>query len=544
MKQKRGVLVSWVAVNNDPYERERGGSSYRVVNSLKVMGPTLTLLCDPDSPYRQSIGDVVLLQRTGETQGDRETRAARETVAEIRKLCEGVSVRTRGWKGDDPTDHAAIFEFLQKTVPALRDDYPGRNLVIHVSPGTPSMHTLWVLMGETGMIEQPFELVKSYRASERRGRPPVVPVHLGIDTFFKAYQAAQPRLVAEETEQVFWDPKLFKSELLKSTFSEASRFARVRVPVLILGERGTGKTTLASWMRVNSPFRKAGNDSSWPAVPCGQYNPETMRAELFGYRKGAFTGATDSREGLLAAADGDTLFLDEIGDVSRDVQRLLIKAVEENTYSPLGSTKSIKSTFRLITATNRALPELRKILDPDFLDRISLLKIEMPSLRDIRDDTPWLWRQVLAHAIQRSGVKPDDKRVKEVSPSVVQALQSHPLPGNLRDLFRVAYRLIAGAADVDVTLPSSALSAYALAGLSQDAESLDTDLPDAVLRRYLQRKPLDSLLIPGRRLETGAVFKHLKAYLAGEIRRCARLSGVDGSDLCDVADRTLRDWSK
>src|SRR5690606_8723891 len=146
------------------------------------------------------------------------------------------------------------------------------------------------------------------------------------------FQQARPRHVAA-SEQVLLDPRHFVSERLKRLYDRARRYAQLNVPVLILGERGTGKTTLASWIRSSSPFRDPSKDQSWPSVPCSQYSPETMRAELFGYVRGAFTDARTDTEGLLHVADGDTLFLDEIGDISRDLQRLLIRALEEKRFT-------------------------------------------------------------------------------------------------------------------------------------------------------------------------------------------------------------------
>src|SRR4029079_8610403 len=139
----------------------------------------------------------------------------------------------------------------------------------------------------------------------------------------------------------------FRTDRMRWLFDEARRFAQVKVPVLILGERGTGKSTLAGWIRLHSPYRKKELDAHWPAVACGQYTPETMRSELFGYKRGAFTGAMKDHEGLLAMAHKDSLFLDEIGDVSRDLQRLLIKALEEKRYMRLGEDRTRDSDFRL-----------------------------------------------------------------------------------------------------------------------------------------------------------------------------------------------------
>jgi transcriptional regulator with GAF, ATPase, and Fis domain len=358
------------------------------------------------------------------------------------------------WDGDDPTDHRGIFEFLRDKLPELRRRFRGRELVLHVSPGTPSMHTVWVLMAETGFVEAPFTLVKSYRRSERRGRPAVVPVELGIETFYKVYKASSPRQVASEEQGVVWDPARFQSDAMRRVYAEARRYAQVNVPVLIRGERGTGKTTLAGWIRSNSPFKREAQDTKWPSVACGQYSPETMRAELFGYKRGAFTGALADRDGLLAAAHRDTLFLDEVGDVSRDLQRLLIRAIEEKTYFALGDDKPRESDFRLLTATNIDEHELRRRLDPDFLDRISLLTLELPPLRDVTGEFPWLWAAVYAEAARRAGVTKRRATLGEAQHGrVVAQLRRHPLPGNLRDLFRVAYRTLAARNDVDAPLP-------------------------------------------------------------------------------------------
>ena len=294
------VLVSWIAVNNDPFERQWPESGYRLADGKPVPGPTLTVLLDEDSPFAGTISDVVLLHRkTTSAEHERERRAVEETTKVLRERLPELGLHHVPWHGDDPTDHRAIFEFLREKMPELRRQFSDRELVIHISPGTPSMQTIWVLMAETGFVEPPFVLVKSYRRTERRGRPAVAPVELGIETFYKVYRAARPRHVASEEQGVVWDPGKFRTEQMRRLYEEARRFASLNVPILLLGERGTGKTMLASWIRLHSPFRQEAQDDRWPAVACGQYSPETMRAELFGYRKGAFTGATSDREGLV-----------------------------------------------------------------------------------------------------------------------------------------------------------------------------------------------------------------------------------------------------
>ena len=268
------VLISWVAVNNDPFERQRGRTDYRLENGEPVTGPTQTVLFDEESPYANKICEVVLLHRKTERAGnDREQRAVEETSEVLRKRQPGLRLHMEPWLGDDPTDHVSIFEFLREKIPELRRRFTGRELIVHISPGTPSMQTIWVLMAETGFIEPPFTLVKSYRKADRRGRPAAVPVQLGIETFYKVYKAARPRQVASEEQSVVWDPAKFRTPKMRRLFAEARRFAHLNVPVLLLGERGTGKSTLAGWIRLHSPFRQDQKDEHWPAVACGQYTP-------------------------------------------------------------------------------------------------------------------------------------------------------------------------------------------------------------------------------------------------------------------------------
>jgi DNA-binding NtrC family response regulator len=525
----QSTLLTWIAKQNDPFGREG------------LPGPNLTLLFDPASPYAGEIDEVVVFFRDAPGGDGEERRKAHALEAEIRKRSARIQVALRPWRGEDPTSHAEILDYLRREIPRIRADRPGKRLVAHVSPGTPSMQTVWVLMAETGMIEPPVELAKSCRPGERADGRAAVRMEVGLDTFFKIYQRNQ-LLRRPEQEAVEWDPRKFRSARLKQAYAEARRFAQVKVPLLILGERGTGKTTLAAWVRSFGPYRKPGNDAHPPVVPCGQYVEETMRAELFGYVKGAFTDAKETKPGLLEAADGDTLFLDEIGDVAPGLQRLLIKALEEHVYSPLGSTKTKRSDFRLISATNRPLSELKSKLDPDFFDRIGLLRIEMPPLRDVREDLPWIWDSVAAKAQVRAGVALRVDDLGALRAAVVDAARSHPLPGNLRDLFVVAYRAIAALGDAHEPMPLGDAIAYALAGL-EASESIDReDATGQVLRGCLGGTSIDALLADGP-LSTKAVLRDLQRYMARQIRQYARKHRADFADVCDVKERALRIWA-
>lgn len=541
-----GILISWLAINHDPYETTRDGT--------RMQGPTLTFLFDEDSPYRGRIKEAVFFLRADPSATG--TRSREETVfnlvhEQIRDLGPKIAVHRQTWTAEDPTDHHGLHTFLQEQLPALRRRYPTEPFYIHISPGTPAMQTMWVLMAETGAIEGPVTLVKTLKPWERRGRPSAVPVRLDLSTLFKSFERARPSFRTTEDQDVLWNPARFRSDRLKQLYLEAKRLAQLKVPILILGERGTGKTTLASWIRMNSPFRLPAQDAAWPSVACGQYSPETMRAELFGYKKGAFTDAKQDRDGLLKLADKDTLFLDEVGDVSKDVQRLLIRSLEERTFLPLGASTPESSDFRLLTATNRPLPDLEERLDLDFYDRINLFKLRLPSLRQIPEDLPWLWMAVYREAVRRSGLDASPPSVSDDQhQAIVDALVRHPLPGNLRDLFRVAYRLAATGIAVDddvAAMNADDAIAYALAALGAD-QGAEESLPRSVARQFADDLPLDPLWERIPSLDASEVVTAFQGYLGRELLRLCRQED-DAGDAghkrrTGVSRRTLYNWAK
>ncbi len=540
------VLLSWIARNNDPYVRRRDDSFVVDDSGSFIPGPTLGVLFDEDSPYRGKISDVVLLARLYQEDGkkDIERRIVRETKSVIQERDGSIQIHDRYWKGKSPVDHGTIFAFLRDRLPQIRLQFAGRPLLINVSPGTPAMHTVWVLMAETGYIDPPFEIVQGIPKQHReKGQGATVPVDVGIETFYKTYQRTHPEYASTEVDEVRWDLTRARSDKLVALRDEAMRMAGVKVPVLILGERGTGKTTLAAWIRAHSTFRNPKLDAHWPMVSCGQFTPELMRSEIFGHRKGAFTGADDDYTGIASKVDGDTLFLDEIGDVARVVQRLLIRALEEKTFTPLGSTKPEQSDFRLITATNRPWHELSDRLDADFLDRISLFRLRMPSLREIPEDLDWMWEDIFKQAVSRAGSPSISLRPKDHK-RIIEALQAHPLPGNLRDPYRIAYYLIAAISDPRKPMDYEGAVTYALEqGLMAESAGMDFDTPTRqIVRAYLEYGTLDGVLDVQGTIETKTVDDNIRRFLGEEIRRLARQRDVDPEEICDVSKRTLLNW--
>ncbi|MCL4873576.1 sigma-54 dependent transcriptional regulator [bacterium] len=215
-----------------------------------------------------------------------------------------------------------------------------------------------------------------------------------------------------------------KSRSVAKLLSEAGKVARSDAPVLILGESGTGKELFAEFIHENS---------SRSAAPFIIFNAATIQhglfeSELFGYEKGAFTGALASKAGLLELADGGTLFLDEIGEVPYEMQAKLLRVIEKGTFYKVGGTKELHVDLRVVTATNRDLPGMAAggRFREDLYYRLSSVVMELPPLRERKEDIPILAEDLLSRL-------PAGYR-KKISPAALDVLLMHSWPGNIREL--------------------------------------------------------------------------------------------------------------
>ena len=205
-----------------------------------------------------------------------------------------------------------------------------------------------------------------------------------------------------------------------------SKAARSAHPVLILGESGTGKEMVARAIHYSGPFR----DKPFIPVDCGSLVPTLIESELFGYVKGAFTGANQAKDGLLTIAEGGTVFLDEVGELSIDLQAKLLRALQEREIRPVGSTKQVPINVRILAATNRDLEravaqgEFRR----DLYFRLNVLSLRIPPLRERREDIPLLADALLARVSRVSG------RKHELSDDAMKGLLAYDWPGNVREL--------------------------------------------------------------------------------------------------------------
>ena len=168
-------------------------------------------------------------------------------------------------------------------------------------------------------------------------------------------------------------------------------------PVLILGESGTGKEMVARSIHYCGPFR----DKPFIPVDCGSLVPTLIESELFGHVKGAFTGANQAKDGLMAMAEGGTIFLDEVGELPVDLQAKLLRAIQEKEIRPVGSTRRVAINVRILAATNRDLEQavMQGAFRRDLYFRLNVLSLRIPALRERRQDVPLL----IAHFLERMG---------------------------------------------------------------------------------------------------------------------------------------------
>jgi len=197
-------------------------------------------------------------------------------------------------------------------------------------------------------------------------------------------------------------------------------------PVLILGESGTGKEMVARAIHYSGPYR----DKPFIPVDCGSLVPTLIESELFGYVQGAFTGAMQSKEGLLAIAEGGTVFLDEVGELPVDLQAKMLRALQEKEIRPVGSTKLVPINVRVLAATNRDLEHsvAHGSFRRDLYFRLNVLSLRIPPLRERRQDIPLLAGHILERLAHSSG------RAHELSDDAMKALLAYDWPGNVREL--------------------------------------------------------------------------------------------------------------
>src|SRR6516162_6100538 len=282
-----------------------------------------------------------------------------------------------------------------------------------------------------------------------------------------------------------------QSPKMKGIFDLIQTVAPQNSRVLITGESGTGKELVARAIHENS----ARSHLPFITINCGAFPESLLESELFGYIKGAFTGANENRRGLFQAADGGTLFMDEIGNMNLAMQVKLYRVLQEGKVRPLGSNEETDVDVRVIAATNKDLE--KAIANGEFREdlfyRLSVIPLHVPALRDRREDIPLLARHFLDRF--RNSM---NKHIEAISPQAMRRLESYDWPGNVRELENTIERAVALESGPEISvgvLPDRVAGTSATAGaVPGHVESLQ--IPDAGIdferaiaeteRRYLQ----------------------------------------------------------
>lgn len=241
------------------------------------------------------------------------------------------------------------------------------------------------------------------------------------------------RLKATVSQSYAGKQLLGESPATRHLIEEIERVAPYKTNVLITGESGTGKELVARTIHLLGPRR----DRPWVAINCSAIPHDLMESELFGYVKGAFTGAAQSRLGRIEQAQGGTLFLDEIGDLDLALQTKLLRVLQEREFSPLGSDQVRKVDVRVMAATNRDLKEMvrENRFREDLFYRLDVYSIVVPPLRERREDVT-----LLAETFLRELATETDKPVHRISDEALEVLRNYNWPGNIRELHNAIER--------------------------------------------------------------------------------------------------------
>jgi DNA-binding NtrC family response regulator len=239
----------------------------------------------------------------------------------------------------------------------------------------------------------------------------------------------------EVTRQHSFSEIIGTSDALQKVLELVKKVAATSAHVLIQGESGTGKELIARSVHFNSDR----SDRPFLAVNCGALSESLLESELFGHKKGSFTGAVTDSKGLFRSASGGTLFLDEIGEMTPSLQVKLLRALQEHEVTPVGSTETIRFDARIIAATNKDLEA--KVAEGRFREdlyyRLNVVEITVPPLRERRDDIPILVRHFASRSSRRQGINEPP-----VTAVALEALKAYDWPGNIRELEHVIERSV------------------------------------------------------------------------------------------------------
>jgi DNA-binding NtrC family response regulator len=382
----------------------------------------------------------------------------------------------------------------------------GMDVIRHVvrrSPGVPV-----IVLTAYGTVESAVEAVRT-GASDYLMKPVGVP-QLRAAVFKAVKERSMRREIAhlrEEVEKAREVPEIVaSSRVMEDVMRRVRLVAPTRMNVLIQGESGTGKELVARAIHALSPRR----DAPFFPLNCAAIPESLLESELFGYEKGAFTGAAAARQGKMEVAEGGTLFLDEIGDLSAALQAKLLRAIERKEVIRVGGSQVIKIDVRIVAATNQDLKEkvAARTFREDLYYRLNVFNIAVPPLRDRREDIPKLADRILDEIARENRTSP-----KRLSPAALRSLLAGRWPGNVREL-------------------RNALEAASLVARGDAIER--EDLPPEVASGVLPPSPSGPIPLPGPRTLEEIEREAIRSALAetrGNKKEAAKILGIGTATL-------------
>ena len=338
---------------------------------------------------------------------------------------------------------------------------------------------------------------------------------------------AKLTLLTDRLKEKFADETAFigKSPKIQSVFKTVGRAAPKDVSVLILGESGTGKELLAKLIHMNS----LRSDNQFIAINSAAVPKELMESELFGFEKGAFTGAVEQKLGKFELADKGTLFLDELGDMSPELQARLLRVTQDGEFFRVGGKESVKVDVRIIAATNRdiAVEVEESRFREDLLFRLNGVTLTLPPLRERKGDI-----QLLSEFFLDKYVREFDSEPRELTPEALDALKDYHWPGNVRELQNILRRSV-------LLCPSLALGPgdLKLPKNTKD-ENKNGSLEDLIIARL--RPFIDQMDIRGARQLHDLVMPYLERPLIRLVLEKTRGNQVQTADALGINRNTLR----
>ena len=401
----------------------------------------------------------------------------------------------------NPVDYREIFQAVDAELAAVisRNRRHPVEVCVHLSPGTPPMTATWVLLGKSKYRPATF-----YQTHNDRAFVTEIPFDLVVDFIPQVLRDADvqlQRLASRGPREVRgFESIAGNSRNIRVAVGRASRAARRDVPILVLGESGTGKELFARAVHENS----ARHGKPFIAINCAAISRELLESELFGHKKGSFSGAIEHRDGAFKEADGGTLFLDEVGECDPAMQAKLLRVLQPPEHSPthrvfyrVGDSKPTTCDVRVITATNRNLFDAigAHQFRADLYYRLAVITIKLPSLRDRREDISLIVDSLMSRINQDFSRQEPGFSHKTVSASAMEFVRKHPWPGNVRQLFNT---LMQAAVMTDEPVIERHDIADAVAEVVQQTASDPLDLPleegfslekhlEEVQRHYLRR---------------------------------------------------------